>query len=53
MATNEKVTYSYELDISNLQKGTKKAITAMQKQIDYMVGLTNKTKSVEASAKVF
>lgn len=53
MATNEKVTYSYELDISNLQKGTKKAITAMQKQIDCMVGLTNKTKSAEASAKVF
>ena len=53
MATNEKVTYSYELDISSLQKGTKKAITAMQKQIDYMVGLTNKTKSAEASAKVF
>lgn len=53
MATNEKVNYSYELDISNLQKGTKKAITAMQKQIDCMVGLTNKTKSAEASAKVF
>lgn len=53
METNEKVKYSYELDISSLQKGTKQAITAMQKQIDYMTGITNKTKSAEASARVF
>ena len=44
LKTNEEVKYSYELDISSLQKGTKQAITAMQKQIDYMTGITNKSK---------
>ena len=34
MPDNENIKYSYELDISSLQKGTEKAVTLLQKQID-------------------
>lgn len=50
---NENIRYSYELDISSLQKGTEKAVNLLQKQIDALTGVSNKTKSAEASAKAF
>ena len=53
MPDNEDIKYSYELDISSLQKGTEKAITLLQRQIDALTGVSNKTKSAEASAKAF
>lgn len=53
MPDNEKFQYSYDLDISSLQKGTEKAITLLQRQIDALTGVSNKTKSAEASAKAF
>ena len=53
MPDNENIKYSYELDISSLQKGTEKAITLLQKQIDALTGVSNKTKSAAASARDF
>ena len=50
---NEDIKYSYKLDISSLQKGTEEAVTLLQKQIDALTGVSNKTKSAEASARVF
>lgn len=53
MPDNENIKYSYELDISSLQKGTERAVNLLQKQIDALTGVSNKTKSAEASAKAF
>ena len=53
MPDNEKIHYSYDLDISSLQKGTKKAIKLLQSQIDSLTGVTRQTKSAAASARVF
>ena len=39
---NEKIKYSYELDISSLQKGTERVITLIQKQIDALTNISNK-----------
>ena len=53
MPNNEDLKYKYELDISSLTAGTTKALSALQKQIDALTGVTNKAKSAAASAKVF
>ena len=53
MPDNENIKYSYDLDISSLQKGTEKAIKLLQDQIDSLTGVTRQTKSAAASAKVF
>lgn len=53
MPDNEKIQYSYDLDISSLQKGTKKAIKLLQSQIDSLTGVTRQTKSAASSARVF
>lgn len=53
MPDNEKIQYSYDLDISSLQKGTEKAIKLLQSQIDSLTGVTRQTKSAASSAKVF
>ena len=50
---NNDIKYSYKLDISSLQKGTEEAVTLLQKQIDALTGVSNITKSAEASARVF
>lgn len=53
MPDNEKIQYSYDLDISSLQKGTEKAIKLLQSQIDSLTGVTRQTKNAASSAKVF
>ena len=53
MPDNEKLKYSYELDISSLASGTTKALNMLQQQVDALTGVTNKAKSAAASARVF